>query len=101
MAKKTTTNKQESVSKKETDSIASTDKGVTLLGAITYTNESDYENFLKNLTIEQSVVILIAAANFAQTKGIYSLPESELIMKSIKRLRGQYDNDNQAIEDNI
>ena len=58
----------------------------TLLGTISYENREDYENFLKSLTLEHAAVVLISAANFAQTKGIFTLDEAELIANAIKRL---------------
>lgn len=58
----------------------------TLLGTISYEKREDYEEFLKNLSIEHSAVVLISAANFAQSKGIFSLDEAELIASAIKRL---------------
>ena len=58
----------------------------TLLGTISYESRDDYENFLQNLTLEHSAIVLISAANFAQSKGIFTLDEAELIANSIKRL---------------
>jgi hypothetical protein len=58
----------------------------TLLGTISYEKREDYEEFLKALSIEHSAVVLISAANFAQSKGIFSLDEAELIANAIKRL---------------
>lgn len=58
----------------------------TLLGTISYENRDDYENFLQNLTLEHSAIVLISAANFAQAKGIFTLEEAELISNAIKRL---------------
>ena len=59
----------------------------TLLGSITYDDEKAYQKFLENLTIQHSVLVLMSAANYAQTKGIFNLAEAELIAKSIKRLK--------------
>lgn len=58
----------------------------TLLSSISYTDRNDYENFLKNLTQEHAVIVLIAAANHGQAKGLFNLEEAELVAKSIKRL---------------
>ena len=58
----------------------------TLLSSISYTNQADYDNFLANLTPEHAVIVLIAAANHCQAKGIFNLDEAELIAKSIKAL---------------
>jgi hypothetical protein len=58
-----------------------------LLGTISYTNEDDYEKFLSNLDLNQSMFVLIAGANHGQSKGLYSLEESELIAKAIKTIK--------------
>lgn len=59
----------------------------TLLGSISYENEEDWEKFLDNLTAEHSIIVLIAAANYSQSKGVFNLAESELIAKSLKRIK--------------
>lgn len=67
----------------------STDSSVnmmTLLSSIQYSNPSDLSKFMEGLTPEQSVIILIAAANHSQSKGVFTLLESELISRSIKQL---------------
>ena len=58
----------------------------TLLSSISYTSEEDYKNFLENITPDHSVLVLIAAANHSQSKGIFTLGEEELLSKAIKRL---------------
>lgn len=58
----------------------------TLLGAISYEKRDDYDQFLRDITIEHAAIVLISAANFAQSKGIFSLDEAELIATAIKRL---------------
>lgn len=58
----------------------------TLLGAISYEKREDYDQFLTGITIEHAAIVLISAANFAQSKGIFSLDEAELIAAAIKRL---------------
>jgi hypothetical protein len=58
----------------------------TLLGTISYENREDYENFIKSLSLEHAAIVLISAANFAQSKGIFTLDEAELIANAIKRL---------------
>lgn len=64
-------------------------QSTTLLSSISYTNPEDYEKFLANLTPEHAVIVLIAAANHCQTRGIFTLDESELIAKSIRKLSAQ------------
>jgi hypothetical protein len=63
----------------------------TLLSSISYSNLTDYENFLANLTTEHAVLVLISAANHSQSKGIFNLDEAELIAKAIKRLSSKPD----------
>ena len=58
----------------------------TLLGSISYSNREDYDQFLNNLSLEHAAIVLISAANFAQSKGIFTLDEAELISNAIKRL---------------
>jgi hypothetical protein len=65
----------------------------TLLGSISYENHKDYENFLNGLTLEHAAIVLISAANYAHTKGAFSLDESELIAKAIKRMTTKPEND--------
>ena len=58
-----------------------------LLGTISYQSEEDYEKFLNNLDINQSLFVLISACGYAQSRGAYGLEESELISKAIKTIR--------------
>jgi hypothetical protein len=58
----------------------------TLLSSISYTNQADYEKFLENLTPEHALIILIASANHCQSKGVFTIEESELIAKSIRAI---------------
>lgn len=69
----------------ETPEVQST----TLLSSISYTNPEDYEKFLENLSPEHAVIVLIAAANHCQARGLFTLDESELIAKSIRKLSAQ------------
>ena len=58
-----------------------------LLGTISYQSEEDYDKFLNNLDINQSLFVLISACGYAQARGAYGLEESELISKAIKTIR--------------
>lgn len=58
----------------------------TLLGSISYSNEEDWQKFLDEMTIHHSVVVMIAAVNYAQKRGAYNLAEAELIARAIKTL---------------
>lgn len=64
-------------------------KNITKLlgGFITYENAEDYEKFLGSLTLEHSIMVLIAAANYAQARGLFILPEAELVNRCITRLK--------------
>ena len=53
-------------------------------GAIGYDSPSDYYSFLKELNKNSALHMLIASVNYAQTKGVYSLQEAELIAASIR-----------------
>ena len=82
MATKTNKNKKDS-SKEESNHKT---PAATLLSSISYEKREDYENFLSNLTPEHSVIVLVSAANHAQSRGAFNLEEAELVAKAIKRL---------------
>lgn len=58
-----------------------------LFGIIGYKDDEAYENFIKNLTPDQAVYILVASANFAQKQGAYGLLEAETLASAIRVLR--------------
>lgn len=58
-----------------------------LLGTISYTDEADYEAFLSKLDLNQALFVLIASANYCQSKGAFNLDESELVAKAIKTIK--------------
>lgn len=58
----------------------------TLLSSISYTSRDDYDKFVENLTNEHAILVLIAAANHCQSKGIFNLDEAALLAKSIKKI---------------
>jgi hypothetical protein len=64
-----------------------TEEKNVLLGTISYTNQDDYEKFLSKLDVNQAIFVLIASANYGQTKGLFNLDESELIAKAIKTIK--------------
>lgn len=70
---------------KQQDEVAEK-SAATLLSSISYNDPADYVKFLENLTPEHAVIVLIASANHSQTKGVYTLEESELISKAIRTL---------------
>ena len=58
----------------------------TLLSSIQYVNRDDYEKFMENLTPDQAVIVLICSVNHCQSKGAFTIDESELLAKAIKAL---------------
>lgn len=58
-----------------------------LLGTISYSDDNAYEEFLKKMDINQAVFVLVAAANFSQARGAFSLPEGELINTAIRTIK--------------
>jgi len=71
-------------------------KGHVLLGTISYQSLEDYEKFLNNLDINQSLFVLISGCGFAQSRGAYSLEESELISRAIKTIKKTSDSSQPA-----
>ena len=58
-----------------------------LFGTITYADETSYENFIKDMNINQAIFVLVASANFAQAKGAFNILESETISTAIRAIR--------------
>jgi hypothetical protein len=58
-----------------------------LFGAISYNDETSYENFIKGMDLNQAIFVLVASSNYAQSKGIYNLLESETISSAIRAIR--------------
>ncbi len=56
----------------------------SLFGTIHYVSINDLDNFISNLTQEQSLYCLIEAVKLAHLKGIYTIEESECLSKSIR-----------------
>ena len=46
----------------------------------------DIENLIENLTSEQAKYMLVKAVQMAYKNGVYSLTESELVSKSLRKL---------------
>ena len=47
----------------------------------------DIDNLIDNLTEEQSKFMLIRAVQMAYKNGLYSLTESEIVSKSLRKLK--------------
>ena len=82
-------NKEETVVAKEVkDSTPTQDENkVVMLGTISYTDEKQYEEWLTNIDINQAIFVLVANANYSQSKGVLSLSESELISAAIRTIK--------------
>lgn len=60
-----------------------------LLGTISYQDEDDFEKFLSNIDLNQALFIIMSGCGYAQSRGTYSLEESELISKAVKVIKKQ------------
>lgn len=60
-----------------------------LFGALTYESQEEYLEFLKNLDGPNAVAMLVAAAAYAQGKGIFSMEESEVLVNSVRKILPQ------------
>lgn len=58
-----------------------------LFGTITYANDAAYEEFISTMNINQALFVLIASANFSQSKGAFNLLESETVSTAIRTIR--------------
>ena len=58
----------------------------TLFENINYYSVSDLDNFINNLTKEQSQYCMNVAIEYAIKKGIFNIVETEIISKSIRKL---------------
>jgi len=55
-----------------------------LFGTINYTSQSDIDKFVENMNPEQAFYILNLSLKYSQSKGLFSLEESEVISKSLR-----------------
>lgn len=55
-----------------------------LFGTISYTSQSDIDKFVENMTVEQAFYILNLSLKYSQSRGLFSLEESEVISKSLR-----------------
>jgi hypothetical protein len=79
---------QESVSEDTTQEKQAEDPNkVVLLGTISYNNEKEYTEWLSKMDVNQAIFVLIASANYSQSKGVYNIAESELISSAIRSIK--------------
>ena len=74
-----------------------------LLGTISYVNDSDYEKFLNNLDLNQSVWVIMSAVEYAQTRKetpVYSMYECELIAKANRTIKSASEPTSKSDADN-
>jgi len=57
-----------------------------VFGTFEYSDDIEYLKHLSTMSPEQAVLSLVAASAFAQSKGIYSFEESEVIITAIRKL---------------
>ena len=57
-----------------------------LFDSINYYTIEDFDKFVSNLNNEQSLYCLIQSVQYAHSKNLFSLEESEVISKSIRTL---------------
>lgn len=55
-----------------------------LFGTIEYTKKEDIDNFIDNLTPEQAKYCVIQALNYAYSRGVFGIIETELLSKSLR-----------------
>lgn len=58
-----------------------------LFGTITYADDTAYEEFIANMNVSQALFVLIASANYSQSKGAFNLLESETLSAAIRSIR--------------
>jgi hypothetical protein len=58
-----------------------------LFGTITYADDNAYEEFITKMNISQALFVLIASANYSQSKGAFNLLESETLSAAIRSIR--------------
>jgi len=63
------------------------DPNRVLFGIISYKDDEAYENFIRNLTPDQAIYVLVASANYSQKKGAYGLLEAETLASAVRVLR--------------
>ncbi len=58
--------------------------------SIAYYKPSDVKSLIDNLTEEQSHYMIIKSLEFANSKGLFNLTESEIVSKSLRLLSSKY-----------
>ena len=58
----------------------------SLFNSINYQNSEVLEQFIFNLTYEQSLYVLSEAIKYAHVHGVFNLVESEILSKAIRNI---------------
>ena len=58
----------------------------TLYNIINYNSTADLDNFIRNLTADQALYVVVQASRAAHTRNAYGIEESELLSKAIRVL---------------
>lgn len=58
-----------------------------LFGTIGYADDTAYETFITNMNLSQAIFVLIASANFSQSRGTFNILESESLATAIRVIR--------------
>lgn len=60
-----------------------------LFGSLTYSTQEEYLDFLKKMDQAGAVAMLVAAAAYSQSKGIFSMEESEVVINALRKILPQ------------
>ncbi len=58
----------------------------TLLNYLSYGSDKDLDLFIQNLNSEQSLVLIIEGIKYAYSKGAYTMTETELLSKCLRKI---------------
>jgi len=61
-----------------------------LFESVAYYKPSDLKNLIDNLTDEQSHYMIMKSLEYAHSKGLFNLTESEIVSKSLRLLSSKY-----------
>ena len=57
-----------------------------LFGSLSYDSQEEYLKFIQEMDQAKAVAMLVAATAYAQSKGIYSMEESEVLINGIRKI---------------
>ena len=71
----------------KTEQAAPAEHKNVLFGTIGYNDDSAYENFIQTMNLNQAIFVLVSSANYAQSKGVLNMLESETLANAIRTIR--------------